>query len=125
MDSLAGGARVPDGNCPFCRIAAGELPATIVYQDDSVVAFRDIAPRAPTHILVVPRRHVPSLLDLAESDGALLGRIFATAADIARSEGIAERGFRVVANCGPWAGQSVGHLHFHLLGGRTMSWPPG
>jgi histidine triad (HIT) family protein len=116
---------VPDGNCPFCRIAAGEFPATIVYQDDSVVAFRDIAPRAPTHILVVPRRHVPSLLDLAAADGELLGRIFATAADIARSEGIAERGFRIVANCGPWAGQSVGHLHFHLLGGRTMGWPPG
>jgi histidine triad (HIT) family protein len=90
-----------------------------------VVAFRDIAPRAPTHILVVPRCHVPSLLDLDAADGELLGRIFATAADIARSEGIAERGFRIVANCGPWAGQSVGHLHFHLLGGRTMGWPPG
>ncbi len=116
---------MPDGNCLFCRIAAGELPATIVHRDDSVVAFRDIAPRAPTHILVVPHRHVPSLLDLVAADGELLGRIFATAADIARSEGIAERGFRIVANCGPWAGQSVGHLHFHLLGGRTMGWPPG
>jgi histidine triad (HIT) family protein len=125
MASHPGGAPGPGGICSFCRIAAGELPATIVYQDDSVVAFRDIAPRAPTHILVVPRCHVPSLLDLDAADGELLGRIFATAADIARSEGIAERGFRIVANCGPWAGQSVGHLHFHLLGGRTMGWPPG
>ena len=114
-----------DRSCLFCRIAAGDQPATILHDDGEVLAFRDIAPRAPTHVLVIPRRHIPSALDLAEGDGPLLGQIFAAAASIARTEGIAERGFRIVANAGPWAGQSVPHLHFHLLGGRPMGWPPG
>ena len=112
-------------SCLFCRIVAGEAPSTIVHSDDLVVAFRDIAPRAPTHILVVPRRHFASVLALGPDEGLLLARIFTVAADLARQEGIAERGFRVVANSGAWAGQSVDHLHFHLLGGRPFGWPPG
>jgi histidine triad (HIT) family protein len=111
--------------CLFCRIAAGEISSTIVHSDDDVVAFRDIAPRAPTHVLVIPRRHIQSVLELGEDDGPLLARMFSVAAAIARSEGIADKGFRVVSNVGEWAGQSVPHLHFHVLGGRAMSWPPG
>jgi len=111
--------------CIFCRIAAGEVPADVVYQDDSVVAFRDITPRAPTHLLVIPRKHIPSLCDIGPLDEALVGHIVQVAAQLAGSEGIAESGFRVVANCGPQAGQSVDHVHFHLLGGRVLGWPPG
>jgi histidine triad (HIT) family protein len=116
---------VTDPNCLFCRIARGELEADIVAQDDLVVAFRDINPKAPTHILIIPRRHVASAAELTEEDGPMLGRLFAVAAKLARDAGIAERGFRLVTNTGPGAGQSVDHLHFHLLGGRSMSWPPG
>lgn len=112
-------------DCLFCRIAAGEIPATIVHEDDRVVAFRDIAPRAPTHLLLIPRRHIDSALALTEDDGPLLGRLFAVAADLARSEGIADGGYRVVTNIGDWGGQTVHHLHLHLLGGRSLSWPPG
>jgi len=111
--------------CIFCRIAAGEVPANVVYQDDLVVAFRDINPRAPTHLLVVPRKHIPSLCDLDPMDEALVGHIVQVAAQLAGTEGIGESGFRVVANCGPQAGQSVDHVHFHLLGGRPLGWPPG
>ena len=118
-----GADRVPD--CLFCRIVAGELPSTKVHEDEEVLAIRDIAPRSPTHVLVMPRRHIPSAADLDASDGQLLGRIFATAADIARAEGIAERGYRVVTNVGTWGGQSVDHLHFHVMGGRAFEWPPG
>ncbi len=114
-----------DPNCLFCRIGRGEVPAEIVHDDDLILAFRDINPKAPTHILLIPRRHVASAAELTEEDGDLLGRLFATAAQLARDAGIAERGFRLVTNSGPAAGQSVDHLHFHLLGGRSMSWPPG
>jgi histidine triad (HIT) family protein len=117
--------RKRDPECLFCRIVAGEIPSTIVTQDDDVVAFRDISPRSPTHILVVPREHIPSAADLTEADGGLLGRLFATAADIARDEGIADGGYRIVTNVGTWGGQTVDHLHFHLMGGRAFSWPPG
>lgn len=112
-------------DCLFCRIAAGSIPATIVHEDDQVLAFRDIAPRAPTHLLLIPRRHIDSALELTEADGALLGRLFAVAADLARSEGIAEGGYRLVTNIGTWGGQTVHHLHLHLLGGRSLGWPPG
>jgi histidine triad (HIT) family protein len=118
-------SRSADPTCLFCRIVAGEIPSTRVAEDDAVIAFRDINPRAPTHILVVPREHVASAADLVETDGPLLGRIFATAADLARSEGIAEGGYRIVTNIGSWGGQSVDHLHFHLMGGRAFGWPPG
>jgi histidine triad (HIT) family protein len=111
--------------CLFCRIAAGEIPADLVHQDDQVVAFRDINPRAPTHILLIPRRHIASVTELTEADGPLLGHLFVVAADLARGAGVAEHGYRLVANSGPAAGQSVPHLHFHLMGGRSMGWPPG
>jgi histidine triad (HIT) family protein len=117
--------RAPDPTCLFCRIVAGEVPSTRVAEDDEVIAFRDINPRAPTHILVVPREHIASAAELNDGDGALLGRIFATAASIARSEGIAEGGYRIVTNIGTWGGQTVDHLHFHVMGGRPFSWPPG
>lgn len=112
-------------DCLFCRIIAGEVPATRVHADDLVVAIRDISPRAPTHILLMPREHVASAAELTEGHGPLLGRLFAVGAELARREGIAERGYRLVTNVGRESGQSVGHLHVHLLGGRRMGWPPG
>ena len=118
-------ARTVDPTCLFCRIVADEIPSTRVFEDDLLIAFRDIAPRSPTHILLVPREHIASAATLTEADAALLGRIFATAAGIARSEGIADSGYRIVTNIGEWGGQSVDHLHFHLMGGRPFSWPPG
>ena len=112
-------------DCLFCRIVAGEVPAAKLHEDDLVVAFRDVAPRAPTHVLVVPVEHIASAAELSEEHGPLLGRLFSVAAEIARREGIAESGFRLVTNSGRAAGQTVDHLHVHLLGGRTLSWPPG
>lgn len=111
--------------CLFCRIAANELPADRLYEDDDVLAIRDIAPRAPTHILLISRRHIASALELTDADGPLLGRLFAVAADLARSEGIADDGYRLVSNVGRWGGQTVAHLHVHLMGGRAFGWPPG
>ena len=113
-----------DPECLFCRIVAGEIPSDRVHADDEVFAFRDINPRAPTHVLVVPRRHIPDAHALSEQDGPLLGRIFAAIRTIAEDAGLAD-GYRVVTNIGPESGQTVFHLHFHLLGGRPMSWPPG
>jgi histidine triad (HIT) family protein len=112
-------------DCLFCRIVAGELPATRVHEDELVIAIRDIAPRAPTHILLLQRVHIASALDLTDDDGPLLARLFAAAADIARAEGIADAGYRIVSNVGRWGGQSVDHLHLHLMGGRSFDWPPG
>jgi len=112
-------------DCLFCRIVAGEIPATMVHADDLVIAIRDIAPRAPTHVLLLPREHIASAADLTEAHGPLLGRLFAVAADLARAEGIADRGYRVTSNVGAWGGQSVPHLHLHLMGGRAFEWPPG
>lgn len=111
-------------NCLFCKIAAGDLPSSIVYQDEHVVAFRDINPAAPQHILIVPKRHLSSMEDLTSEDAQLLGRIFMTAKQIAHESGL-EEGYRFLTNVGPDAGQSVLHLHFHLLGGRRLGWPPG
>lgn len=111
-------------DCLFCKIATGQLPAKIVHQDDEVVAFVDINPQAPTHLLLIPRRHVARTLDLTAADGPLLGRIFEVANRIARERGL-DDGFRLVVNNGPGAGQTVYHLHVHLLGGRAMQWPPG
>ena len=114
-----------DADCLFCRIVRGELPATKVAEDDEVLAFRDIAPRSPTHVLVIPKRHIASDADLTESDGPLLGRLFATLARVAREAGIADDGYRIVSNVGRWGGQTVDHLHLHLMGGRAFDWPPG
>jgi histidine triad (HIT) family protein len=111
--------------CLFCRIGRGEVAAEVVHEDDLVLAFSDINPKAPTHLLVIPRRHIQSAADLRESDAEMLGRLFGVAAQLARDAGISDRGFRLVTNSGPGAGQSVDHLHFHLMGGRQMGWPPG
>jgi len=112
-------------DCLFCRIVAGEIPADIVHRDDQVVAFRDIAPKAPTHVLVIPVEHVASAADLGAGHGPLLERMFAVAVERARADGVAETGYRLVTNVGDDAGQSVHHLHLHLLGGRKLDWPPG
>jgi histidine triad (HIT) family protein len=112
-------------DCLFCRIARGETPADVVYSDDHVVCFRDISPKAPTHLLLIPREHIGSAAELGEEHAELLGQLFAAAARVARDAGVVERGFRLVTNSGPGAGQSVNHLHFHLLGGRSLGWPPG
>jgi histidine triad (HIT) family protein len=111
--------------CLFCRIAAGEIPATLVHQDEHLIAFRDINPQAPMHVLVVPRRHVASLNELTDTDDALMGEMIRRAAAIAREHGYAERGYRTVLNCNADAGQTVFHIHLHVLGGRSMAWPPG
>ena len=111
-------------DCLFCRIARGELPARFVYEDDELVAFHDLAPQAPVHLLLVPRRHLESVGAAGDADGALLGRILVAAARIAREQGCGDA-FRLVANTGAPAGQSVFHLHVHLLGGRAFGWPPG
>ena len=112
-------------NCLFCKIAEGQIPSKIVYQDEDVVAFEDINPQAPYHILLIPRRHIASMADLTEEDGTLLVRLFMVAAKLAHKLGFDESGYRFVTNVGPDAGQSVFHLHFHLLGGRKFTWPPG
>lgn len=112
-------------DCIFCAIAAGAIKSDIVYRDDLVVAFRDISPVAPVHVLVVPRKHIGSLLDLGPQDGELLTAIHRAIQQVARDQGVAGSGFRVVANVGEGAGQSVGHLHYHVLGGRALAWPPG
>ena len=114
---------MPD--CVFCRIAAGEIPAKLVFSDDRAVAFRDLNPQAPTHILVIPREHVASIADAEARHEPLLGHLVLVAGELARREGVAESGYRLVLNHGPEAGQSVFHIHLHLLGGRTFGWPPG
>jgi len=111
--------------CLFCGIIKGEVKGQIVHQDNSVVAFKDISPKAPMHILIVPRKHIATLLDLEEGDKGIIGDIFSVAAKLAKDHRVAEDGFRIVVNCGPGAGQSVYHIHFHLLGGRPFTWPPG
>jgi len=112
-------------NCIFCRIASKEVPAKIVYEDDKVLAFHDINPQAPFHILVIPKKHYATLLDLSEEDKELIGHIYLVINKIAKELGFAERGFRVVINCKEEAGQTVFHIHFHVLAGRPMDWPPG
>jgi histidine triad (HIT) family protein len=112
-------------NCLFCRIVAGEIPARVVYQDEDVVAFHDINPQAPVHVLVVPRAHIPTLNDLREEHDALIGVLHRRAAAIALELGVAVRGYRTVFNCNREAGQTVFHIHLHLLGGRSLHWPPG
>ena len=110
--------------CIFCRIAAKEIPAGIVHEDEDVLAFRDLSPQAPTHVLVIPKRHVNSLHEMAEADARLLGAMMLAAKSVAQAAGLTG-GYRVVTNCGRDGGQSVGHFHLHVLGGRPMSWPPG
>ncbi len=112
-------------DCLFCKIVAGQIPATVVYKDERLVAFRDVNPQAPTHLLIVPRRHIGSLNDLTHEDDGLVGEMIRTAASLASEHGHADRGYRTVFNCNADAGQTVFHIHLHLLGGRKMAWPPG
>jgi diadenosine tetraphosphate (Ap4A) HIT family hydrolase len=114
-----------DPSCLFCRIVVGQIPAARVHEDDLVLAIEDINPVAPVHRLLMPRTHIGSAAELGEGDGPLLGRLFAVAAQLAAAAGLPERGYRLVSNVGADAGQSVPHLHVHLLGGRAFAWPPG
>ncbi|MGI8999981.1 MAG: histidine triad nucleotide-binding protein [Candidatus Limnocylindria bacterium] len=113
-----------DPECLFCKIASGEIPSDLVHTDDDVIAFRDVAPRAPTHVLVIPRRHIPDSHALTAADGDLLAKLFDVIRQVADAAGL-ENGYRLVTNIGPESGQTVFHLHVHLLGGRPMAWPPG
>ncbi len=112
-------------NCIFCKIIEGTIPSEIVYSDEHTLAFRDLNPQAPVHVLVIPRTHVESLNDASSIDDATLGRVLHSAALVAQKEGLSETGFRTVINTGAGAGQSVFHLHAHVIGGRALSWPPG
>lgn len=112
-------------SCLFCDIAGGRIPSKMAYQDDSVVAFHDVNPQAPAHVLVIPRKHVASLVDLTPDDDALVGSLVRRARELARKLDLEERGYRLVFNCGPDAGYSVYHVHLHLVGGRRLGWPPG
>lgn len=114
-----------DPDCLFCKIVSGDINADVIYQDDQVLAFRDINPQAPTHVLIVPRRHVATINDLNEDHNDDVGALFLAAGAIAQQEGFADAGYRVTMNCNEAAGQTVFHLHLHLLGGRQFSWPPG
>jgi len=112
-------------DCLFCKMATGEIKPDILYEDDDILAFNDVAPQAPFHALVIPKTHIATLNDLTEQDAALVGKILLIAQKIAKQAGIAEQGYRTVFNCNKQAGQTVFHLHLHILGGRDMSWPPG
>ncbi len=112
-------------DCLFCKIEKGEIPAEKIYEDDKVFAIKDINPQAPTHILIITKKHFSSLMDVEEADAAAMGSVMMTGKKIATDLGLDKSGFRIVNNCGKGAGQSVFHIHFHLLGGRAMQWPPG
>ena len=112
-------------DCLFCKIIAGEVPSTKVYEDEYVYAFLDISPQAPEHVVIVPKEHIASANEINAENSALVAKIFEAVPKIAKEGGIAEDGYRVVNNCGVMGGQTVGHLHFHLLGGRNLGWPPG
>ena len=112
-------------DCLFCKIVAGRIPAGVVHEDDDLIAFTDINPQAPLHVLIVPRRHIPTLNDLTAGDNGLIGSMFRAAAALARKHGYHERGYRTVFNCNREAGQTVFHIHLHLLAGRGFTWPPG
>jgi histidine triad (HIT) family protein len=112
-------------DCAFCKIVRGEIPSRKIFEDEEILAFHDIAPKAPTHFLVIPKKHIPSLMELESADSALVGRLVFAAQRIARELGCAERGARFVINCKRDGGQTVDHLHVHVLGGRPLGWPPG
>ena len=112
-------------DCLFCKIIQGEIPSTKVYEDEFVLAFRDIDPQAPEHIIIIPKEHITSANEINGENSAVIAKIFETAAKIARDLGFAQKGYRIVNNCGVDGGQTVGHIHFHLLGGRSLQWPPG
>lgn len=112
-------------DCIFCKIAEGKIPAKMVYEDENVIAFNDINPQMPVHVLIIPREHIPTTNDIVPSQAELVGKMVIAAAKIAKEQNLSERGYRLVFNCNSDAGQAVFHIHLHLLGGRGMSWPPG
>ncbi|MDE0789712.1 MAG: histidine triad nucleotide-binding protein [Woeseiaceae bacterium] len=116
---------MPEKDCLFCKILAGEIPADIVYESATTIAFRDINPQAPTHVLIIPRKHIATINDITSEDQAVVGSLYLAARDIVAAEGIADDGYRAVMNCNEAAGQTVFHIHMHLLGGRALAWPPG
>jgi histidine triad (HIT) family protein len=116
---------VENENCLFCRILSGDIPADVIYESDSAIAFRDINPQAPTHVLIIPRKHIATINDIAEEDHALVGSLYSAAKAVAAEEGFSNEGYRAVMNCNEAAGQTVFHIHLHLLGGRPLNWPPG
>ena len=112
-------------DCIFCKIIKGEIPSEKIYEDDMVLSFKDIEPAAPVHVLIIPKKHIDSINDLTEEDSKIIAHIYLVAKQIAAELGIDEKGYRIVTNCGEGAGQTVHHVHFHLLGGRSFAWPPG
>ena len=112
-------------DCLFCKIVSGDIPAEKVFENDHVIGFQDLNPQAPTHVLIIPKKHVSTINDLQDEDRALVGEMFMAARQIAADQGLAEKGYRTVMNCNEEAGQTVFHIHLHLLGGRRMQWPPG
>lgn len=114
-----------NSDCLFCKILAGDIPADVIYESDTAIAFRDINPQAPTHVLIIPRRHISTINDISTDDQAIVGSLYSAAKEIAAAEGIADDGYRAVMNCNEGAGQTVFHIHLHLLGGRAFTWPPG
>lgn len=112
-------------DCLFCKIRDEEIPGDLIFEDDDILAFRDVNPQAPTHVLIVPRKHINTINDIDDEDADIMGKMFLAAQNIASQEGIAEEGYRLVVNCNARAGQTVFHIHMHLLGGRSMTWPPG
>lgn len=116
---------MPNSDCLFCKILDGDIAADIIYESATAIAFRDINPQAPTHVLIIPRKHIATINEITDDDQALVGSLYSAAREIAAAEGFAEEGYRAVMNCNEGAGQTVFHLHLHLLGGRDLSWPPG
>ena len=114
-----------NNDCLFCKILSGDIPADIIHESETTIAFRDINPKAPTHVLIIPRKHIATINDISEDEHEIVGSLYSSARTIASAEGIAEEGYRVVMNCNEAAGQTVFHIHLHLLGGRDLGWPPG
>jgi histidine triad (HIT) family protein len=114
-----------ENDCLFCKIASGEIDANVIHETNDVIAFRDINPQASTHVLIIPKRHIATINDITSADEETIGKLYVAARDIAAAEGIAEPGYRAVMNCNAAAGQTVFHIHLHLLGGRDLGWPPG
>ena len=124
-DDTKGGAWEMENNCIFCKIAAKEIPSNVVYEDDKMIVFHDISPAAPVHVLAIPKKHIDSVLALTAEDESLMGHMMRVMANVAADLGVDEKGFRIVTNTKEDGGQTVNHLHFHLIGGRSMEWPPG
>jgi histidine triad (HIT) family protein len=114
-----------DSNCLFCKVLAGDIPADIIYESETAIGIRDINPQAPTHVLIIPRKHIATINEIVDEDQSIVGSLYSAAREIAASEGLTDEGYRAVMNCNEAAGQTVFHIHLHLLGGRPLGWPPG